>query len=202
MTEEPGNSGTRPLSRVARAALLMLSLVGFCAYWALPPATDEIGIAIALLALSVSGAASGWKASEPGPFRPIGPSIGFAWKASVAWTTAACFAEYLMTDLTATLTLLQFPSWILLGALVGCCGYLVGYLARAVSRGLRDSDWPQILRDIGQVVSLVLGAVALLVALGSVPRDSGKQDKQSAEADRGNILPSALNRLGPGDPEE
>lgn len=170
--------------------LLLVALVGFCVYWVLPAEeNDELGIVIALSALCAFGLASGWKAPDSGRFRPIGRSVRFAFRASVVWTTTACFAEYIMTDLTVTLTLLQFPSWVILGGLAAMSTHLVGYLARTVARvGLSD---PQIWRDIGQVVGLILAAVALVVGLNNVPREGERQDKQHGDLEHNSVLSPA-----------
>ena len=181
-------TGLRPFMLVLT---LLLTLVGFCVYWALPAAgNDEAGLAIAVLALCVFGIASGWKASEPGLFRPFGQSIRFAWKASVAWTTTACFAEYMMTDQTVTATALQFPSWIIAGSLFAMLTFVVAYLVRAVARmGLRNA---QVLRDIGQVLGLILAVVALALGLSRVPSGA---DKDKGE-EQPTVFSSPFDRQG------
>ncbi len=190
MIDELTTSGacrrTRPYPPLV-ALVYSLSFGGFCIYWALPPAAnDGIGLAVAVLSLCLLGISSGWSASQPGMFKPFGKSFKFSWKASLAWTMMACFAEYLVTDFTATATLLQFPSYVLLGFVCSILTFVVAYLVRTVGRlGLRN---PQVLRDIGQVLGLILAIVALVLGLGSVPRAADKVEKAP------NVLSSQVDR--------
>ena len=159
-----GLLGSVPRLMPVGVAIIAVSMVAF---WNLSAEHDDWAIYVVLAVGACIGLVLGFRHSRAGHDTALRSAFGVGWRIGAIWILVAGVVEYVVTDQTATFTVLKFPEVFLpLAAIVAIAFYVSHYVvawARRLHRvSLSDRALNVVLGLTGIVIATAFGIAGLL----------------------------------------